>query len=230
MTHYQPPELRARYPGFVSFCNRQPIHYPFRWMGDALAQTVLDPMVREVSPDGEPSDSRQCRIIVTRGGKRYPVLLDGDEGLGRAAGALKITRSETRQEPKWTLARMIWSHRRDPICASSELALLAEIERLGADATLGRLSTASAVPNAVDHVLAMISRGLVGATWLCGIVPEMEIWRRRLPRNENLASKEFGPTKADRITSRFDERNSPKSCDFAAQRPAKVDAKERNKP
>lgn len=40
--------LRSRYPGFVSFKTASPIHYPLRWLRDALIRMSLDQGVTEM--------------------------------------------------------------------------------------------------------------------------------------------------------------------------------------
>ena len=178
--------LLDRHPGFRCFKTAAPIHYPSRWMRDALIQAVLDPDIETMSPSSTPIHALPTPILFAfrtiRRGRRSLVLLaeraiDELDDLTADRQLNVVTRTQLAREPVCSTCRAVWAQSRlnvdagdryravERICEKPDGVPMAEL--------VGLMRSTRLDP--VDQILSFVATGHLSIDVEDGIYPGMII-------------------------------------------------------
>lgn len=158
----------SRYPGFRSFKNEKPIHYPRRWQRDALIQAALDPLVSAMGPLERldwPPLSEFCFAVSIAGNDFACVIGDARQTRLKTPSLpfLHLSRAALVAEPLFSTARAVWSRKRltvDPVIRYRVIEM-ASLEVSGAKAGDIIDSVGETPLEPVDVLLAMLAQGFL---------------------------------------------------------------------
>jgi hypothetical protein len=203
------PDPYLRYPGFLCFKSTEAIHYPKRWIRNALIQAALDASTEEVGPfRGDTRDigyGIEFAFVVRMGGKAVFVALtelpvSTSPPLGIAA-IVSLRRSTVMREPVASCAREVWRHKDLQVDVARRLNLLDCVEGSGGQTPLSALvrATNNADCN-VGEILNLVAHGYLSLDLAAGITPSTLISvgpRAKPSRSQNTPIRFFEPIEAE---------------------------------
>lgn len=172
--------LLDRYPGFQSFKTTTPIHYPRRWIRDALIQASLDRDVTALAPSitadtDLPRPAEFSFRLYRNGALRLVLLTQAPSSLGKEIDDDRIVvwnRTMLTEGSRAKACGAVWAHKRSRIDPADLYRATELVNRCGA-VPVARLLRALRSPDIdpLHQVFHYLANGYLTADLAEGIAP-----------------------------------------------------------